>query len=133
MRISSKLSHRARGSLLVMALGALAFASIDAQAADMQEITVTVPAIKTVGHDASGAPIEQVTASARVQYDPVMLTTNSGRALLQDKVKDVARRLCREIDMAVPPPAVDEESCVQQAVHGAKVQIAAAAAARKTG
>ena len=129
----NSINRSSRSFPMMIALAMLSFVGISSRAADLQEVTVTVPMVKTIGRDASGAPIQQVSASARVQYDPIMLTTNSGRALLQDKVADVARRLCRDIDMAVPPPAVDEESCVQQAVHGAKVQIAAAAAARKAG
>jgi len=133
MRYPTNVFDRARRSFpIVIALGSLAFAGMCAQATDLQEITVTVPAVTTIGHDASGAPIQQVSASARIQYDPMMLTTNSGRALLKERVTEVARRLCREVNNAVPP-AGDEESCVQQAVHGAKVQIAAAAVAQKAG
>jgi hypothetical protein len=40
------------------------------------EITVTVAAVKTIGRGASGAPIQAVSASARVQYNPIMLMTN---------------------------------------------------------
>jgi UrcA family protein len=118
---------------VVIALGALAFGCIGAQAAELQEVTVTVPTAKIIGRDASGAPIQQVSASARVQYDPIMLTTNSGRALLKDEVVDVARRLCRSLDFVAPPSTLDEDTCVQQAVAGAKVQIAAAAAQQKAG
>lgn len=133
MRHSQQLMDRIRQGFPVILAGALALGCLAAQAADMQEVTVTVPATQTVGRDASGAPIEQVSASARVQYDPMMLASRSGRALLQQKVTDVARRLCREVNHAASPPAGDESSCVQQAVRRAKVQIAAAAVAQRAG
>jgi UrcA family protein len=133
MRYPKGLFDRARPSFpIAIALAALSFVGTGVRATDLQEITVTVPTVTAVGRDASGAPIQQVSASARIQYDPMMLTTHSGRALLKDRVTEVARRLCREVNNAVPP-AGDEESCVQQAVHGAKVQIAAAAVAQKAG
>jgi len=118
---------------MVIALGALALGCMGAQATDLQEVTVTVPTVQTIGRDASGAPIQQVSASARVQYDPIMLTTYSGRALLRDKVAEVARRLCRSLDLTAGPLNEDEGTCVQRAVDGAKVQIAAAAVAQKAG
>jgi UrcA family protein len=118
------------GVPLVIALGAF---TVAAQAADLQEVTVTVPAVKTIGRDATGAPIQQVSASARVKYNSLMLTTNSGRALLQYKVTEVAQKLCREINTVAATPTDDDGSCVQRAVAGAKVQIAAAAVAQNTG
>jgi UrcA family protein len=133
MRHLIKSIHRARPGVLAVAAGALALTSIGVQAQQLQEVTVTVPAARTIGHDANGAPIQQVTASARVQYDPMMLTSRSGRALLQQKVTDVARRLCREVNSLAPPAAADETACVQQALHGVRVQIAAAAIAQKAG
>lgn len=133
MRYSIGSISRACPSFVLIALGALAVAPIAAQADNLQEVTVTVPTTRTIGRDASGAPIQQVSASARVQYDPMMLMTHSGRSLLRARVTEVARRLCRDVNEAAPPPAGDEESCVQQAVSGAKVQIAAATIAQKAG
>jgi UrcA family protein len=122
-----------RYSIALIALGSLACGGMVAQAADLQEVTVTVPAVTTIGHDASGAPIQQVSASARVAYDPAMLATYSGRALLRDKVAEVARRLCRSLDITAGPLTEAEGSCVERAVAGARVQIAAAAAQQKAG
>src|ERR1700733_13775942 len=119
MRNSIALIVRVRPRLsMVIALGALAFGAMGAQATDLQEVTVTVPTVQTIGRDASGAPIQQVSASARVQYDPIMLTTYSGRALLRDKVAEVARRLCRSLDITAGPLNEDEGTCVQRAVGG---------------
>jgi len=114
---------------LMVAFGALVVTGV--QAADLPEVTVSAPSIKTIARDLSGAPVRQATASARIRYSPIMLTTNSGRALLQYKVTQVARGLCRKLDSIVP--LSDETTCVQQAVKGAKVQIASAIARQQAG
>jgi UrcA family protein len=101
------------------------------QAAELPEVTVSAPSLKTIGRDATGAPIRQATATARIRYSPIMLMTNSGRALLQYKVTEVARGLCRKLDTIAVMPSEDEGTCVQRAVDGAKVQIAAAIAQQK--
>jgi len=116
---------------LLVAFGALVVTGV--QAAELPEVTVTAPSTKTIGRDASGAPVRQVTASARIRYSPVMLMTNSGQALLQYKVVEVARGLCRKLDSAGVVFMDNEATCVQQAVKGAKVQIAAAIAQPKAG
>ena len=136
MRISTPLTSALRPNVsVIVAAGALALtlAVGGAQASELQEVTVSAPTVKTVGRDVSGAPIKQVTASARVQYNPLMLTTNSGRALLHYKIAEVARKLCRQIDTVALAPMEDEDTCVQRAVDGTKVQIAAAAAGQKAG
>jgi UrcA family protein len=100
------------------------------QASDLPEVVVSAPSAKIIGRDTTGAPIRELTATARIRYSPVMLMTNSGQALLKDKVVEVARGLCRKLDtMAVVPG--DDGACVQRAVDGAKVQIAAAIARQK--
>lgn len=114
---------------MIVAFGALLATGV--QAAELPEVTVTAPSIKTIGRDTTGAPIRQATATARIRYSPVMLMTNSGRALLQDKVVDVARGLCRKLDSVSLVATEDEASCVQRAVDGAKLQIDAAIAHQK--
>ncbi len=122
---------RRRRVPLLVAFGALVVTGV--QASELPEVTVTAPSMKTMGRDASGAPVRQATASARIRYSPIMLTTNSGRALVNDKVAEVARGLCRKLDTMSVVLADDEITCVQQAVNGAKVQIAAAIARQKAG
>jgi UrcA family protein len=115
---------------LIVAVAALTVAG--AQAADtMDEVTVTVPAQKTIGRSTNGAPIEEVSASERIQYNSTMLTTNSGMALLEDKVAQEAKRLCKDVETPGSVPTETEQACVKRAVAGAKEQIAAAAAAQK--
>ena len=111
---------------ILLAFAALAFVSALAQAADLPEVTISAPSVKTVDRDAAtGAPIQQVTEAARVSVDPVTLTTNSGVALLQDKVVETAQQLCNTMD---PLAVEDDGSCVREAVKSAQAQIKAAVA-----
>ncbi len=115
---------------LIVAVAALT--AVGAQAADtMQEVTVTVPAQRTIGRSANGAPIQEVSASERIQYRSTMLMTNSGMALLEDKITQEAQRLCQELETPGSVPTETQQACVKRAVSGAKEQIAAAAAAQK--
>ena len=126
MRSTTPLIEIFRPSLLI-ALGALCFAAVGAHAQNMPEVTVTTAnkAIKTIGHDNKGTPIRQLTATARVQYNPIMLTTSSGRALLNGRVAQVARDLCS--DGGLFSNTDDDLNCVRGAVQGAKTQIDAEA------
>ena len=110
---------------IALAIGALAIVSVRAQAQDLDQVTVSAPAVKSVGRDLPTlAPIEETTVTARVAYDPVTLTTNSGVALLNDAVLEAARKACYEAD----PLTQDDGSCVRAALDSAKPQVAAAIA-----
>jgi UrcA family protein len=75
-----------------------------------------------------------VSVSEKIDYNPVMLTTNSGRALLEDKVTQEAKRMCKQLETPGSVPTEPEQACVKRAVANAKEQIAAAAATQhKTG
>ena len=113
-----------------LALGALAFISTGAQAADLDEVTISAPNVQTVGRDtATGAPIEEVTKRATIKVDHVTLTTNSGVALIKDSVVETAHKICDSID----PLTSDDGTCVSSAVKSALTQVdAAAARARST-
>lgn len=56
--------------------------------------------------------------TARIQYNPVTLTTNSGLALLKDGVEKAARELCYSID-----PLDPDGTCVRNAIESALPQI----------
>jgi len=112
---------------LIIAIGALSVAGVEA--ADLAEVTVSAPTIKTVGRDATGTPIRQLSGTVRVQYNPIMLTTNSGRALLDDEVAQVARTLCSA--NGAFPNADDQWNCVDRAIKVAKMQLDAASAQLK--
>jgi hypothetical protein len=111
---------------LAFAISALSLASVSAHAA-MDPVTISAPAVKVVkiGRDsATGAPIEEVTATAVVKFDPVTLTTNSGVALLKDGVRAAALQACE----AAAPLSPDYQSCLNQAVQSARREVDAAIA-----
>jgi UrcA family protein len=118
---------------VAFAVAAIALVGARAHAADLDQldpvqldpITVSAPAVKIVDHDtASGASIEQVTITARVQADPAALKTNYGALMLNYSVLDAARKAC-----AAPVPLVtDDGTCVRDAVESAKPQVDAAIA-----
>ncbi|MDB6043111.1 MAG: hypothetical protein JWM63_1662 [Gammaproteobacteria bacterium] len=114
-----------------LALGALAFMSAGAQAADPDEITISAPSVRTVGRDAAtGAPIQDVTVKASIKFDPVTLTTNSGVALLKDSVVETARKACDSNSLLMSD---DDETCVRGAIKSVQAQVdAAIARARST-
>jgi UrcA family protein len=124
------ISFRRTGALrsrfpAVLALGALAFMSAGAQAADPDEVTISAPSVKIVGRDAAtGAPIEDVTEKATLKFAPVTLTTNSGVALIKDSVLETARKVCYSMSL----PLSDDDTCVRDAVKSAQAQVDAAVA-----
>ena len=118
---------------VAFAVGAIALVSARAHAADsdrldpvqLDPITVSASAAKIVDRDtATGAPIEQVTITARVQADPAALRTNYGALMLNYSVLDAARKACTAAD----PLADDDGTCVHDAVESAKPQVDAAIA-----
>ena len=130
---SVRLNGLCRSLPVALAAGALAFASASAHAAvadpldpvQLDPITVIAPAAKIVGRDAAtGAPIQDVMFTARVQADPVALTTNYGALMLEYSVRDAARKVCTETD----PFAPDDGTCFQKAVESAQPQVDAAIA-----
>jgi UrcA family protein len=108
---------------MMFAVGALALFGARAHAADLPQVTISAPSVKTVDRDAAaGAPIQEVTETARITVDPITLTTNSGVALLKDKVLETAQRICSTMD---PLTDTDDGSCVREAVKSAQTQIEA--------
>jgi UrcA family protein len=119
--------------LATFAIGAIALISARAQADDpaqVDQVTISSPTVTIVGRDSStNSPITQTTKTARIQYDPVTLTTNSGASLLRDSVRESARKLCDSIDPLNP----DDGTCIRTAVDSANPQVdAAIARARST-
>jgi UrcA family protein len=118
---------------VAFAVGAIALVSARAHAADLDQIdpvqldpiTVSASAAKIVDSDTlTGAPIEQVTITARVQADPAALRTNYGALMLNYSVLDAARKACTAADRL----ASDDGTCVHDAVESAKPQVDAAIA-----
>lgn len=111
---------------LLSAPSALALASSGLeQAPPLKPITIFAPAartVRTVGYDgATLAPIEEITTTARVKFNPVILTTYSGVALLKDDVAEAAQRACDSIDRLDNGAA-----CVRRAIRSARPQVTAA-------
>ena len=120
---------------IALALGALAFMSVGAQADEpdqVDQVTISAPSVKTVGRDeATGALIQDVTQKISIKFDPVTLTTNSGVTLLKDSVFESALQVCNSIGL--PMSDDDDGACVRNAVKSAQAQVdAAIARARST-
>ena len=118
---------------VAFAVGAIALVSARAHAADSDQlnpvqldpITVSAPATKVVDRDtATGATIEQVTITVRVQADPAALRTNYGALMLNYSVLEAARKACTSAD----PLADDDGTCLHDALESAKPQVDAAIA-----
>jgi UrcA family protein len=113
---------------IAFAIGALAMLSAPTQAADADEITISAPHVRVVGRDmGTGAPIEETTREARITVDPATLTTSSGVALLNDRVRLAAVEICNSID----PLMDDDGMCVRKAVRSAQAQVNAVVARAK--
>jgi UrcA family protein len=107
----------------LFAVGALGLFSARAHAADFEQVTISAPSVKIIGHDgATGAPIEDKVQTALIKVDPVSLTTRSGVALLNDAVQDSAQKICFSLD----PLNWDDGECVRGAVRSAQPQVTAA-------
>ena len=121
MTTSTRTSTSALRTILpaAFAVAALAILTSRAHAADLDEVTIAAPAVKTIGANAAGVPIREATVQARIAVDPVTLTTNSGVALLNDAVADAARKACDAAD----PLTQDDGTCFRDAVDSAKVQV----------
>jgi hypothetical protein len=131
---STRVNILGRTLPVAFAVAAIALVSARAHAAEpdqfdpvqLDPITVSAPATaKIVDRDsATGAPIEQVTITARVQADPAALKTNYGALMLNYSVLDAARKACTAAD----PFTDDDGTCVRDAVESAKPQVDAAIA-----
>ena len=82
------------------------------------DITLSAPTVETVGSDSlTGAPIERSTVTARVAFDPLTLSTESGTAELRERVLEAASKACRAA------LTEDYERCVLEAVQSAQPQV----------
>jgi hypothetical protein len=109
-------------------LAALAIASSGADAAPLDRIEIDAPVVKVIARDEIDAPLERVTVVARVIPDPETLTTDSGVVLLNDYIRDAARKAC----FAADPMEPDDGTCVRNAIKEAKPQVTALVARAKT-
>jgi UrcA family protein len=109
----------------IVALGCAAFALIGprAQAEEPVQIVISAPSTKIVGHYPDLTPIEQVTVSAKVLFNPSYLRTSAGIDLLKERVLKAARNICWSTDFDADD---SNQECVSRAVQGADAQIQAA-------
>lgn len=116
-------------SILTLAGAALA------QTPSIPEIRVQASGVlkRQIGQTQAGAPIETTDVTVRVSYADLSLDTNSGRALLKDRVTDAAKEACRRAMAHYPMSSLEmtDQDCVQAAVKGATPQIDAVIAAAK--
>jgi UrcA family protein len=113
---------------LAFALGVFALTANNVYATELDKVVIEPPLVKVIGRDAgTEAPIENVTVVARVIPDPETLTSDSGVALLNDNVREAARKACFEADPMTP----DDGTCYRKAVASAKPQMAAMIARAK--
>ena len=112
-------------------LAALALASTGARAAELDRVEIDQPVVTITGHDpATNAPVETRTVVARIIPDPQTLTMDSGIVLMNDNIREAARKACFEADPMVP----DDGRCYRDALASAKTQVdALVALARGTG
>jgi UrcA family protein len=114
-----------RGLPVALAIGALTVLSARVHAFDLDPITISAPVMKTVGDSSTpGMPVENVTVKATITPDALSLTTDSGVALLKEKVLEAAREACDAAD----PFTWDDLDCIYEAVKSAKPQVHAAIA-----
>jgi UrcA family protein len=101
-------------------------------AANLNDVVVQMPSTKIIGRDAAtGAPIQEITTTARLRYNPIVLTTYSGRALLDAKVARLARSLCAADALAYVTD--DDGTCLRQAIRHTQAQLDAVAAQLNAG
>jgi UrcA family protein len=122
MTTTSTSARMLSGSLhALFATMAIGLLSASVHAAEPNEIAIQGSTVKTVGSDyATGAPIEETTVKVAVNYDPATLKTDSGVALLKESVADAAAKACDSAD----PLSDDDGTCVREAIHSARAQIA---------
>lgn len=132
------------GRARVGALGAAAVAvtlAYGAYAAEpMTEVIVEAP--KIVHSDARAAPlgaaIDVASVRYRVSYADLNLATHSGATTLEERIRDAAKRACKQLDSAAGPgasPVAGDPPCEKTATDGglkqAREAIAAAEARAK--
>lgn len=115
-------------------LAAAAGCSLASQAVNAQAMeVVTVEAVReiVVGKSPIGAPIKELTIRSRVSYADLDLTTATGVATLEKRVKDTAASSCKEIKVDVPVEGWTIDRCVREATDDAMAQVGKAVEAAK--
>jgi UrcA family protein len=85
-------------------------------------IVVTAPR-HSARDSATGAPIEQVSASRVVRYGDLDLSRHWGVRELRARIERAAQSACDELDNAYPLTGWDNRPCVRDAVREAMYQV----------
>ncbi len=121
-----------RMTAVVAALAAgVWFSSIARADTELKAIVVSagVMTTETIGHSASGVPMERVTLTHHVSYADLDLASHAGVLALEQRVKDVARLACEQLDKLYPFEEKNAPECIADAVAQAKSQVQEAIAA----
>lgn len=120
-REDAKRRKLAGAAVAAFAVGGLVLSWVSAHATTLDPVTISAPAVKIVGTGSlTNVPLQRTTVTARVEFNPVALTTNSGVALLRDAVQTAAFRACA----ALGPDSFG--TCVIRAEQSAQPQVDAA-------
>jgi UrcA family protein len=87
------------------------------------EVLVTAPRARVRGE--YGAPIRDVALSREVSFADLDLTTDEGAMILETRIRQTARNLCRQLDVMHPVKADNSPPCYQTAVDGAMIEATA--------
>ena len=96
-------------------------AAYDQMAGEDEAIVVTAPR-PGVHLDSPGAPSQQISLSREVAFDDLDLRAGRGVRELKARIRDTARDICSELDVAYPGAPGDSVSCYRRAVQGAMNQ-----------
>ncbi len=131
--MKNALPSRTQLAVLAAAVTVIGGAAIAQQATAIPEVRVQASGVikKEAGKTSTGVPIETAEVTMRVGYSDLPLETNSGQALLRDRVHEAAKDACARISASFGPGGVltSDADCISTAVNGAKSQVDAAIAA----
>jgi UrcA family protein len=79
---------------------------------------------RRVGTSYTGIPIEEVSLTRHVGVSDLDLSTPTGRAELDKRIKEVAKEACKQLETLYPLEdwVTDRDTCIADAVKGAKAQ-----------
>jgi UrcA family protein len=80
---------------------------------------------KQVGISYTGIPIEEIQLTRHVGYGDLDLSSPKGKAMLEKRIKDTAKRACEQLNTLYPLDqwAIDDvQTCVDRAIDAATTQ-----------
>ena len=130
MKIAHPTQRSAWPGLIAITGALISVSAVAQQAAQIPEVQVQASAVikRQEGKSSSGVPIETAVVMMRVGYSDLSLATNSGQALLKERVATAARDACARVSAQFPlgSPVTSDSDCVRTAISDAKAQIDAA-------